>query len=99
MGKSMGNRKCEWIGARLPLWVDNGDCDGSTEAHGERGDLSGSERQQIEQHLAGCTSVSPPPACSGTSTCCTRRLPRTTYPVISDAPSLWPLLEQRITDS
>ena len=37
VGKSMGNRECEWIGARLPLWVDNGDCNGSIDVHGERG--------------------------------------------------------------
>ena len=50
----MGNHECKWIADRLPLWVDNGDCDGSTEVPGERADLTAKERQQIEQHLAGC---------------------------------------------
>ena len=94
----MGNHKCEWIEARLPLWVDNGDCDGSTEVSGERGDLTAKERQQIEQHLAGCAR------------CQRRRLAleqalgalavaANHVPIAPDAPSLWPLLEQRIADS
>ena len=97
MGKSMGNRECEWISARLPLWVDNGDCNSSTDVHGERGDLTVDERQQIEQHLAGCAR------------CCQHRLAlkqalaalaiaANHLPVASSAPSLWPSLERRIAN-
>ncbi len=97
MGKSMGNRECEWIGARLPLWVDNGDCNGSIEARGERADLTVEERQEIEQHLAGCAK------------CCRHRvaleqalgalaIAANHLPVVTSAPSLWPLLEQRIAN-
>jgi hypothetical protein len=93
----MGNHECEWIEDRLPLWVDNGDCDGSTEVPGKRGDLTAKERQQIEQHLAGCAR------------CQRRRLAleqalgalavaANHVPIAPDAPSLWPLLEQRIAD-
>ena len=62
MGKSMGNRDCGWVRARLPLWVDNGDGNGQTdgtdqiEANSEGGDLSTKDRREIERHLADCTS-------------------------------------------
>lgn len=93
----MGNHECEWIEDRLPLWVDNGDCDGSTEVPGERGDLTTTERQQIRRHLASCTR------------CQRRRLAleqafgalavvANEVPIALDTPSLWPLLEQRIAD-
>ena len=95
MGKSMGNRECEWIGARLPLWVDNGDRNGSAEAHGERGDLTAKERREIEQHLVDCARcrshrVALEQALGALAVAASH------LPVLSDAPSLWPLLEQRI---
>jgi len=50
----MGNRECEWVAARLPLWVDNGDCNGLAESEGDRGDLTAKECHQIERHVVGC---------------------------------------------
>lgn len=97
MGKSMGNRECEWIGDRLPLWVENGDCDDSMEGRGERGDLTARERQEIEQHLARCAR------CHSHRLALERALDALAIaanqlPIGPDMPSLWPLLEQRIAD-
>jgi hypothetical protein len=98
MGKSMGNHNCEWISARLPLWVDNGDCNSSSvDVHGERGDLTVEERKAIELHLAGCAR------------CCLHRvaleqalgalaIAANHLPVMPNTPSLWPLLERRIAN-
>lgn len=97
MGKAMGSHNCEWISARLPLWVDNGDCNSSIEIDGERGDLTVEERQEIEQHLAGCAR------------CCRQHvaleralralaIAANHLPVVPSAPSLWPLLERRIAN-
>jgi Putative zinc-finger len=93
----MGNHECEWIEDRLPLWVDNGDCDGSTEVPGERGDLTAKERQLIEQHLAGCAR------CQRHRLALEQALGALAVaanhmPIAPDAPSVWPLLEQRIAD-
>jgi hypothetical protein len=97
MGKSMGNRECHWIRARLPLWVVRGDEHGGHETHGERGDLSGRERRHIERHLALC------PACREYRASLDQALgalaiAATQLPVWSEAPSLWPALERRIAD-
>jgi anti-sigma factor RsiW len=97
MGKSMGNHECDWIVARLPLWVDNGDSNGSIEVHGERGDLTVEERQEIDQHLAGCAR------CSRHRVALEQALGALAIaanhlPVVSGAASLWPLLEQRIAN-
>ena len=55
MGKTMGNRACDWVRARLPLLVHN--CEGDqTEGDGEEGDLTIEDRQAIERHLGDCTS-------------------------------------------
>lgn len=95
MGKSMANRECEWVDARLPLWVGYGDCGGPAESDGERGDLSPSERRQIERHLVDCA------LCRHHRIALEQALgalavAATDLPVLSEAPSLWPLLEQRI---
>ena len=93
----MGNHDCEWISARLPLWVDDGDCNSSIGIPGERGDLTVEERQEIERHLACCAR------------CCSHRvslnqalgalaIAANHLPVVSSAPSLWPVLEQRIAN-
>ena len=97
MGKSMGNRECEWVGARLPLWVDNGDRNGSAEAHGDRGDLTARERRQIERHLVDCARcrhhrMALEQALGALAVAATH------LPVLSEAPSLWPLLERRIAN-
>jgi hypothetical protein len=97
MGKSMGNHDCEWISARLPLWVDNGDCNSLMDVHGERGDLTVEEHKEIERHLASCAR------------CCRHRvaleqafgalaIAANHLPVAPSAPSLWPLLERRIAN-
>jgi hypothetical protein len=97
MGKSMGNHDCEWINARLPLWVDKGDCNSSINACGERGDLTVEERQEIKQHLAGCARcdcqhVALEQALSALAIAANH------LPVEPSAPSLWPLLERRIAN-
>ncbi len=54
MGTTMGNPACEWVRARLPLWV--GVNDDPTERNGERDDLSPEDCQSIEEHLGACPS-------------------------------------------
>lgn len=93
----MAKFECEWIGARLPLWVDNGECNMASDLRGERGDLTAEERQEISQHLAGCAE------CSGHRIALEQALgmlaiAANQFPVVSGAPSLWPLLEQRIAN-
>jgi hypothetical protein len=93
MGKTMSNPACEWVRARLPLWV--GVNDDPTEQNGERDDLSPEDRQSIEGHLGTC-----PPcrqhqadldrACHALSEAAGALL------VAPDAPSLWPSLEPRM---
>lgn len=93
----MGNHDCEWISARLPLWVDNGDCNSSIEAHGEQGDLTVEERQEIELHLAGCARCS----CHCIAleqTLGVLAIAANHLPFVPIAPSLWPLLERRIAN-
>jgi hypothetical protein len=52
---SMANSSCEWVRARLALWV--GDCygDGQT-ADTDGGDLCAEDRRQIDRHLDACSS-------------------------------------------
>ena len=93
----MGNRECEWVGARLPLWVDNGDCNGLAESEGDRGDLTANECHQIERHLVSCA------LCRHHRIALEQALgvltvAATDLPVLSEAPSLWPLLERRIAN-
>jgi hypothetical protein len=95
MGKSMGNRECEWIRPRLPLWVDNGDGTGRPAAHGEGGDLSARELRHIERHLANCATcreyrASMDQALGALATAATE------LPFVTETPSVWPMLEQRI---
>jgi hypothetical protein len=97
MGKSMRNHECEWVGARLPLWVDNGERNGPTEADGDRGDLTARERRQIERHLADCAlcrhhRMALEEALGALAVAATH------LPVLSEAPSLWPSLERRIAN-
>jgi hypothetical protein len=95
MGKSMGNRECEWVAARLPLWVDNGDRNDPAEVDGDRGDLTARERRQIERHLVDCA------LCQHHRMALEQALgalavAATQLPVLSEAPSLWPSLERRL---
>jgi len=93
----MGNRKCEWVAARLPLWVDSGDRNDPAEADGDRGDLTASERRQIERHLVDCV------LCRRHRMALEQALgvlavAATHLPVLPEASSLWPLLERRIAN-
>jgi hypothetical protein len=95
IGKSMGNRECVWVRARLPLWVDIGNGNSQTESDVEAGDLTAEDRHQIERHLVDCAS------------CCRYKtslehvlgaleVAAGHLPVVPEAPSLWPVLERRI---
>jgi hypothetical protein len=95
MGKPMGNRECNWIHARLPLWVENAEVQGRPEAHGERGDLSLRERRLIERHLATCAKCGQYRASLDQALGALAAV-ATQLPVLSEAPSLWPTLERRI---
>jgi hypothetical protein len=93
MGKMMSNPACDWVCARLPLWV--GDGADQTERNGEEGDLSAADRQAIERHLGDC------PACQRNRTTLDQALgalaiAASQMPVEPQAPSLWPALERRI---
>jgi anti-sigma factor RsiW len=95
MGKTMSNPACDWIRARLPLWV--GDDADQTERKGEEGDLSAADRQAIERHLGDC------PACQRYRTTLDQALgalaiAASQMPVEPQAPSLWPTLERRIAN-
>jgi hypothetical protein len=93
MSTKMVDSTCEWVLARLPLWV--GDC--GDEAESEGGDLSTADHHAIERHLAICPS------------CCRHRVNleqvietlatiAADSPVPGDSPSLWPALVRRIED-
>jgi hypothetical protein len=97
MGKPMGNRGCEWVFARLPLWVGQGVGDEQSEGVGEGRDLSAKDSRVITQHLAECAS------------CRQHRLDlehalgalavaAAHLPLLQDTPSLWPELERRIAN-
>jgi hypothetical protein len=93
----MGNRDCEWVGARLPLWVDQGDHNTQAEARGDRGDLTARERRQIERHLVDCATcrhhrVALEQALGALAVAATQ------LPVLLESSSLWPLLERQIAD-
>jgi hypothetical protein len=93
----MVNRECEWVGARLPLWVDRGDCDGLAEAQSDRGDLTSGERRQIERHLVDCAR------CRHHHAALEQALgalavTASHLPVLLETSSLWPLLESWIAD-
>ena len=93
----MGNRECEWVTARLPLWVDHGDRNGPAEIDGDHGDLTARERRQIERHLVDCV------LCRNHQIGLERALgalavAASHLPVQPEGPSLWPLLERRIAN-
>ena len=95
MGKSMGNRECDWIRSRIPLWIASDDGTGRPAAHCEGGDLSARELYHVERHLANCATcreyrVSMNQALGALATAATL------VPAMSEGPSLWPVLERRI---
>ena len=95
MGKSMGNRECEWVRARLPLWVGDGGDDGLTGDNTEGRDLTAEDRREMERHVAECSS------CRRYQAALEQALGALAVaavhmPVETKAPSLWPLLQSRI---
>ncbi|MGP0062035.1 MAG: hypothetical protein ACLQGP_00350 [Isosphaeraceae bacterium] len=93
MGTTMGNTVCEWVRARLPLWV--GVNDDPTERNGEGDDLSPEDRLSIEGHLGDC------PSCRQHRADLERAYRALadaagSLLVAPDAPSLWPSLERRM---
>ncbi len=87
-------QECRWVRARLPLWVGDGGLEQSDVAV-TGGDLSAQDHQRVARHLAVCKG------------CCQQQaaLERAfgaimaasaESPVDRAAPSLWPVLEQRI---
>jgi hypothetical protein len=88
--------KCDWVRARLPLWVS--DRASGTDGNGEGGDLSSVEHQKIERHLDHCA------ACCCHRTDLARALAALSAvavdPSLEPQPtSLWPVLARRIQDS
>jgi hypothetical protein len=94
VGMSIVNRDCNWVRARLPLWVGDGSGD-QIESLCERGELAAKDCREIEQHIGGCT------------TCCQYQISlekalaalfaaAVYVPPQPDALSLWPALEHRI---
>jgi hypothetical protein len=92
MGKTMGNPACEWVRARLPLWVGDDD---KTERSGEGDDLRAADRQEIERHLRGCAGCRRHRAALEQAL---RALGAVAAhcPIDPQTPSLWPALEHRI---
>src|SRR5262245_51334733 len=92
MGTTMRNPGCEWVRARLPLWV--GVSDDPTERDGREDELSVGDRQSIERHLRVC------PGCRAHENSLVQALAALAsaadLPVLPDAPSIWPVLEARI---
>jgi hypothetical protein len=93
MSTTMANPTCEWVRARLPLWV--GDGDDLTEPGDEGGDLSAGDRCSIDRHLGAC------PSCREHQVALEHALgalasAAAVPPVPPETPALWPALEQRI---
>ncbi len=95
MGKTTNDAGCDWVRARLALWM--GDRVERTDGNGEGGDLNVREHQRIERHLDHC------------ATCCRHRsdleralailtVAAADLPVEPQAPSLWPDLKRRIEE-
>jgi hypothetical protein len=103
MGKSLANRECDWVRARLPLWADRGCLDAQTENDrsdtiGEGRDLSGHDSRVIALHLAGCE------ACRGhrlnlETALAALAIAAAELPAAPEAPSLWPELSRRLADA
>jgi hypothetical protein len=95
MGKTMSNSTCDWVRARMPLWV--GDCDVRSEPTVEEGDLIAADRLTIERHLEDCANcrqyrVALDQAMGALAIAAAH------LPVDTQAPSIWPALKHRIAD-
>jgi hypothetical protein len=92
----MGNRKCRWVHARLPLSVGDRGLE-TSERSGKGGDLVAEDHDEIERHLAGCT------CCRGHQIALQQAfgalMAASALPSVDPhVPSLWPILERRIAD-
>jgi hypothetical protein len=94
MSISMNKRECRWVRALLPLWVGDGGPE-QCEASSEEGDLSAQDRDRVERHLVGCPSCREQQMALGRAFSALVAA-KAEPPVDRAAPSLWPLLEQRI---
>jgi len=97
MGKPMRNRECEWVRARLPLWVDKGVAHAQSPVVGEGRDLPAKDSAAIVQHLAECA------ICRLQQLKLERALGALAVaaahlPVVPEAPSIWPEIELRIAN-
>ena len=79
MGKSMGNRECDWVRARLPLWVHHAVRDEQSQVGSEGSDLSAKDSSVIAAALGCMHLVSPASSEFGTGFRCSLRWPRLTY--------------------
>jgi hypothetical protein len=91
---SMANSSCEWVRARLALWVGDRYGDGQT-ADADGGDLCAEDRQQIDRHLDTCSS------CRHDRTALEHTLrilwdSAVQLPVESVERSLWPVLQLQL---
>lgn len=94
----MRNSSCDWVGARLALWVGDRHCIDSGALDTDGGDLRCEDRRLIEEHLRVCFS------CRSHQHALERALSALwvaadQLPVNSASSSLWPMLKQRIGDN
>ena len=97
MGKSMGNRACDWVRARLPLWVGDEFNEDPTAGSSDDGDLPAMDRREIGRHLEVCAScrqhwTTLDQAFGAIFATASQR------PVEPKAPSIWPLVEEQIAN-
>jgi hypothetical protein len=91
------DKKCEWVRARLALWV--GDCYGSDSSseNAKSSDLAAEDRLPVEEHLRACDDCRQHQA-SLESALNTLWASSEQILIDPDTPSLWPLLSQRLAD-
>lgn len=96
MSTSMNKRECRWVRSLLPLWVGDSGPEQCMANSGE-GDLSTPDRSRVERHLMDCRSCRSEQIALGRAFSALLAA-RAEPPVDRAAPSLWPILEQRIND-
>ena len=93
-GGPMIHRECEWVRARLPLWV--GDSSGEqSDGRYEGCDLAANERCKIERHMDLCASCRLY-QCSLTEALAAPWAAADQMPLEKSPPSLWPAIARRI---
>jgi hypothetical protein len=91
--KKTDSSTCQWVRARLPLWV--GELGDDCQHDGEPGQLSTAERLRIDGHLTFCSN------CQQYRTALEQTMgvlasAAAALPTDPEAPSIWPVLERRI---